>query len=173
MSVESPNQIVIRSESEQKKSRSVLKQFNNLMSRFTSKSSKPTMLRTDAVPSGSVLQPYQNQSNGINHISPPQLAIIPSTDLPMAVPMPGQMPMSLTQNNLNQTNPNYSVIESQTNINISNSDNLQLFGNVYHVNMPGTDSRKNSCNSVNGAKSKTPSPTTVGKLTIKFFSLPN
>lgn len=173
MSVESPNQIVIRSESEQKKSSSVLKQFNNLMSRFTPKSSKPTMLRTDAVPSGSELQPHQVQSNGINHISPPQLAIIPSNDLPMAVPMPGQMPMSLTQNNLNQTNPNYNVIESQTNINISHSDNLQLFGHVWHVNMPVTDSRKNSCNSINDAKSKTPSPTTVGKLTFKrfFFSL--
>lgn len=164
MSLESQNQIAIRSGSKQNKPRSVLKYCNNLLSRISSRSSK-SMLQTDAVPSNNGMQANQMQSNGLERIrtpSPPQLEVIPSNDLPAPVPVPVPVPMHLTQNNLNQANQNITVVENQQILNFNHANKLHI-GNTYHISGSSPSSRKNSCSSSNGDKGKIKSPTTVGK----------
>lgn len=138
MSVESSNQLAMQNDGRAKKKRSVFKYCNNIISRITSSSSKSStsMLTTDAVPLDHSLQRNQMQSNGLDRISPPQLAVIPPNDVAVSA--------HLVQNNLNQANQNITVIEQQQNLHFTHVNGLQ-FGNTYHIS--GPESRKNSCSS--------------------------
>lgn len=152
MSVANQNQLALPSGRKQKKTRSVLEYCNNILSRVKSSSSKsPAMLRTDAVPPGNKLQPSRFQSNGVEYISPPPFAIIPSNNLPVQ--------SHLLQNNLSQTNQNVHV--NQTNFNFNGCEKLH-FGNVNTISIPDPSSRKNSCQPNNVEKTKTKS--ILGKL---------
>lgn len=153
MSVVNQNQLASPSGRKQKKPRSVLEYCNNILSRVKSSSSSssssskpPAMLRTDAVPPGNELQPSRFQSNGVEHISPPQFAIIPSNNFPV--------PAHLMQNNLSQTNQNVHV--NQTNLNFNGCEKLHI-GGVTIFNSPDPSSRKNSIQPNNVEKTKTKS----------------
>lgn len=136
-------------EKKKMKTKSVLGYCNNLISRMKSPNTK-SMLKTDAVPIGnhSQNQTEVNGENGNNdnqqslqHSDSSSLSIVPSITTTQAVPI---LPMQLVQNNMNQANQNLTVVESQQNFHISNSNGVHLFGNTYFV--AGSSSRKNSCN---------------------------
>lgn len=126
------------------KTKSVLGYCNRLISRMVSPNSK-SMLTTDAVPmsNNSENQLELNGENRSNDNSQGLLPIVPSTA--QVIPM---SQMQLVQNNMNQANQNLTVVESQQNFHINNSNGVQLFGNTYYVAPSGSSSRsrKNSCN---------------------------
>lgn len=125
------------------KTKSVLGYCNRLISRMVSSNSK-SMLTTDAVPMGNNTE-NQLESNGENRINQELVSIVPQSTAQI---VPISPTMQLVQNNMNQANQNLTVVESQQNFHINNSNGVQLFGNTYYVAPSGSSlrSRKNSCN---------------------------